>query len=82
MTASAARAQATATSAGAPSHFKDMWLRADWRRIETEVIRLQVRIAKATQVGRWGRVKALQHLLTRSKPGLHEATQWLEPYAV
>ena len=69
MTATAARAQATATSAGAPSHFKDMWLRADWGRIHTEVTRLQVRIAKATQVGRWGRVKALQRLLTRSHSG-------------
>ena len=49
MTATAARAQATATSAGAPSHFKDMWLRADWGRIHTEVTRLQVRIAKATK---------------------------------
>ena len=36
MTATAARAQATATSAGAPSH------------LEAEVIRLQARIAKAT----------------------------------
>ncbi|WP_348625442.1 reverse transcriptase N-terminal domain-containing protein [Mesorhizobium loti] len=31
--------------------------------------RLQVRIAKATQEGRWGKVKALQRLLTRSHSG-------------
>ena len=57
-------------SAGAPSHPKEMWLRAAWGNIEAEVTRLQVRIAKATQVGRWGRVKALQHLLTRGTRSL------------
>jgi hypothetical protein len=31
-----------------------------------EVRRLQARIVKATQAGRWGKVKALQRLLTRS----------------
>ncbi|WP_264707681.1 reverse transcriptase N-terminal domain-containing protein [Wolbachia endosymbiont (group A) of Acrocera orbiculus] len=29
-------------------------------------MRLQRRIVKAVQQGRWGKVKALQHLLTRS----------------
>ena len=69
MTAIDTRAQATVKSAGAPSHLNDMWLRAAWGSIEAEVTRLQVRIAKATQVGRWGRVKALQRLLTRSYSG-------------
>ena len=31
--------------------------------------RLQARIVKATEQGRWGKVKALQHLLTRSFSG-------------
>lgn len=69
MTAIDTRAQATVKSAGAPSRPKEMWLRAAWGNIEAEVTRLQVRIAKATKVGRWGRVKALQHLLTRSYSG-------------
>jgi RNA-directed DNA polymerase len=33
------------------------------------VNRLQVRIVKATQAGKWGKVKALQRLLTRSFSG-------------
>jgi RNA-directed DNA polymerase len=69
MTAIDARAQARVKSAGASSHLEAMWLRAAWGSIEAEVTRLQVRIAKATQVGRWGRVKALQRLLTRSYSG-------------
>ena len=59
----------TAFDAGAPSHAERMWLQADWPRIKEEVKRLQVRIAKATMEGRWGKVKALQHLLTRSHSG-------------
>src|ERR1051326_9480272 len=31
------------------------------------VCRLQKRIVKAVQQGKWGRVQALQHLLTRSR---------------
>jgi RNA-directed DNA polymerase len=69
MTAIDTRAQATVKNAGAPSHLEAMWLRATWGNIEAEVARLQVRIAKATQVGRWGRVRALQRLLTRSYSG-------------
>ena len=34
-----------------------------------EVNRLQVRIAKATQAGKWGKVKVLQRLLSRSHSG-------------
>ena len=33
------------------------------------VRRLQARIVKATQDGKWGKVKALQHLLTHSFSG-------------
>ena len=58
-----------AIDAGAPSHPEQMWLQADWYRIREEVKRLQERIAKATMEGRWGKVKVLQHLLTRSHSG-------------
>jgi RNA-directed DNA polymerase len=62
MTASAPVAQATKSGAGAPSRPDEMWLVSDWTRIESEVRRLQVRIAKATKEGRWGKVQALQRL--------------------
>ena len=55
--------------AGAPARAEPMWLRANWAHIMADVKRLQVRIAKATLEGRWGRVKALQRLLTRSHSG-------------
>ena len=42
------------------------WHDIDWKKIERNVSRLQARIVKATQQGRWGKVKALQHLLTHS----------------
>jgi len=48
------------SNTGAPSHTKPAWLQADWNQIGTEVQRLQVRIAKATQERRWGKIKALQ----------------------
>lgn len=59
----------TAFDAGAPSHAERMWLQADWQRIQEEVKRLQVRIAKATMEGRWSKVSCLQRLLTRSYSG-------------
>jgi RNA-directed DNA polymerase len=69
MTVSVQDAQATRAGAGAPSHPESMWLQSDWKRIASTVRRLQVRIAKATQEGRWGKVQALQRLLTRSYSG-------------
>ena len=42
------------------------WDAIDWQPIEANVRRLQMRIAKATREGRWGKVKALQWLLTHS----------------
>ena len=56
----------TATIAGATSHDKVDWNAIDWRKANQNVHRLQARIVKATQEGRWGKVKSLQHLLTRS----------------
>jgi len=55
--------------AGAASHGNDDWNQIDWDKVERDVRRLQVRIAKATKEGRWGKVRALQHLLTRSFSG-------------
>jgi RNA-directed DNA polymerase len=43
-----------------------IWDAIDWRPIIECVQRLQMRIAKATREGRWGKVKALQWLLTHS----------------
>jgi RNA-directed DNA polymerase len=42
------------------------WDAIDWKTIERQVLRLQMRIAKATREGRWGKVNALQWLLTHS----------------
>jgi RNA-directed DNA polymerase len=45
------------------------WHAIDWRRVHQTVRRLQVRIVKAVQASRWGKVRALQHLLTHSFSG-------------
>ena len=45
------------------------WHRIDWTRCRRNVKRLQARIVKATEEGRWGKVKALQWLLTHSLSG-------------
>jgi RNA-directed DNA polymerase len=52
--------------AGAASHDLVDWHAIDWRRVHQTVRRLQARIVKAIQEGRWGKVHALQHLLTHS----------------
>jgi RNA-directed DNA polymerase len=45
------------------------WEQLDWPKCERQVRRLQARIVKATREGRWGKVKALQRLLTCSFSG-------------
>ena len=55
-----------ASTAGAASHQQVDWHAIDWQRVHQNVRRLQARIVKATQAGRWGKVKALQRLLTHS----------------
>ena len=50
---------------GAPST-SSSWEAVDWRTLKKDVLRLQMRIAKATRAGRWGKAKALQWLLTHS----------------
>ena len=57
---------AVATPAGAVSHNGVDWNAIHWPKAHTIVRRLQARIVKATRVGRWGRVRALQRLLTHA----------------
>ena len=52
-------------SSGKATH----WDQIDWPKCERQVRRLQARIVKATREGRWGKVKALQRLLTCSFSG-------------
>jgi RNA-directed DNA polymerase len=56
-------------STGAPFHGVTDWHAIDWQRVNHTVRRLQARIVKATQEKRWGKVKALQRLLTHSFSG-------------
>ena len=59
----------TEQSVGAASHGSKRWREVDWRSVNRNVSRLQVRIVKAVEEGRWGKVKALQRLLTYSRYG-------------
>ncbi len=43
------------------------WQSIDWKAIEQHVLKLQMRIAKATREGKHGKAKALQWLLTHSR---------------
>src|SRR3954465_9826638 len=56
-------------SAGAASHAEEGWHTIDWESPYRIVCRLQARIVKAVQEGRWGKVRALSHLLTHSFSG-------------
>lgn len=60
------RTQRTAPKAGALGDDAKAWNAIDWKHARREVRRLQVRIAKAVQEGRWNKVRALQHLLIHS----------------
>lgn len=44
----------------------DSWRSIDWKKAHKEVRRLQMRIAKAVQEGKHGKVKSLQWILTHS----------------
>jgi RNA-directed DNA polymerase len=55
-----------AQTTGAASREPQAWHAIDWHQAHREARRLQARIVKATQEGRWGKVQALQRLLTRS----------------
>ncbi len=43
------------------------WQSIDWKPIESHVLKLQMRIAKATREGKHGKAKALQWILTHSR---------------
>jgi len=51
---------------GASSACFETWDSINWKTVEKQVLRLQMRIAKAIREGRHGRAKALQWLLTHS----------------
>lgn len=51
---------------GAPIDQHSHWHDINWAECNRVVKRHQARIVKATQEGKWGKVKSLQHLLTRS----------------
>jgi RNA-directed DNA polymerase len=61
--------QMTALQTGALPRDDLNWSAIDWPTVRPTVRRLQAPIVKATQQGRWGKVKALQHLLTHSFSG-------------
>ena len=56
-------------STGASFHAETDWHAINWQTVNHNVRRLQARIVKATQEGRWNKVKALQRLLTHSFSG-------------
>ncbi len=60
---------AAATLAGAAPGLVPGWHSINWRKVWHNVRRLQARIVKATQEGRWGKVQALVYLLTHSFSG-------------
>ena len=45
----------------------DQWQSIDWKSVEVHVLKLQMRIAKATREKKHGKVKSLQWLLTHSR---------------
>lgn len=56
-------------TACAPSNETVTWHSIDWATCHQNVKRLQARIVKATEEGRWNKVKSLQWLLTHSLSG-------------
>ncbi|MEM7134648.1 MAG: group II intron reverse transcriptase/maturase [Chloroflexota bacterium] len=55
--------------ADAPSHDVPVWHAIDWRKANSIVRRLQVRIVKAVKAGKRHKVRSLQRLLSRSFSG-------------
>jgi len=55
--------------AGAAPDVVPGWHAINWQKVWDNVRRLQARIVKATQEGRWGKVQALVYLLTHSFSG-------------
>src|SRR5262252_9113834 len=69
MTTETTEATASDPSVGATTDRPLTWHQINWRRAERTVRRLQTRIAQAPLAGKWGKVKALQRLLTHSLSG-------------
>jgi RNA-directed DNA polymerase len=69
MTVPAKSARAAVADAGAPPATDVAWEQINWEHVTEEVTRLQARIAKAIQGGKWNKARALQRLLTRSQSG-------------
>jgi RNA-directed DNA polymerase len=61
--------QMNASTVCAASGLEMSWHKVNWAECHRQVRRLQTRIVKATQEGRWNKVKALQWLLTHSWSG-------------
>src|SRR3989338_1381817 len=57
---------ATATLTDAPSAYCKQWDNVNWPKVKQQVLRLQMRIAKATREGRHRKAQSLQWLLTHS----------------
>ena len=53
---------AVTTLAGAPLNKPVDWQRINWKQVNRNIKQLQVRIVKAIEAGRWGKVKALKWL--------------------
>jgi hypothetical protein len=51
MTVATGGEDARSVETGAPSTSQNAWSQIDWKRAEQQVFRLQMRIAKATQMG-------------------------------
>ena len=60
---------AVATPAGAVPNTAVDWHAINWPKVYRTVRRLQARIVKAVQEGKWHKVKALVYLLTHSFSG-------------
>jgi RNA-directed DNA polymerase len=60
---------AAATLAGAAPDVVPGWHSINWKKVWHNVRRLQARIVKAIQEGRWGKVQTLVYLLTHSFSG-------------
>ena len=69
MTTEQAEAYTSDPSVGATPDTALAWHQINWQKAERNVRRLQARIAQATKAEKWGKVKALQHLLTHSLSG-------------
>jgi len=53
--------------AGASSNKVSDWQAVNWPKVQRDVRRLQLRIAKAIRAGKYGKAKALSWLLTHSR---------------